>query len=449
MNAFRSLCHTARYLFALAVVFALAWQPGTPSAGQANDPTPPEETVRLIFIHHSCGENWLSDGNGNLGMQLGKNNYFVSDTNYGWGPNSIGDNTDIINWPEWFQGSDSASYMAAVYAEAGQNSNYTRTLADPGGENEIVMFKSCYPNSNLDGQPNDPPEEGYDFTVGNAKFIYNSLLTYFETRPDKLFIVITAPPVQDPMFADNARGFNTWLVQDWLNENNYPLSNVAVWDFYNVLSHKDNHHRFNNGEVEYTNSHGDNTSAYASSGDDDHPNAKGNQKATEEFIPMLNIYYNRWRNAGPTEPVVVVPVQPEIEATEPGEEEAQPAAPLTTSDLIDDFEAEAPAEGEGWVAYWDEAVAENRLACQPQTGTAYSGSAALYLNFSIAPESWATCTFVYPELRDWSAAQGLSFYIHAGEAALLLDVIAYGGTADALESYIVSIETTQEMVNAC
>ena len=25
---------------------------------------PPEEPVRLIFIHHSCGSNWLSDGNG-------------------------------------------------------------------------------------------------------------------------------------------------------------------------------------------------------------------------------------------------------------------------------------------------------------------------------------------------------------------------------------------------
>jgi hypothetical protein len=44
---------------------------------------PPEDPVRLIFVHHSCGSNWLSDGNGGLGIALRDNNYFVSDTNYG------------------------------------------------------------------------------------------------------------------------------------------------------------------------------------------------------------------------------------------------------------------------------------------------------------------------------------------------------------------------------
>ena len=65
----------------------------------------PGAPVKLIFIHHSCGENWLSDGDGGLGSALGKNNYFVSDTNYGWGPSNIGDRTDIVNWTEWFSSS--------------------------------------------------------------------------------------------------------------------------------------------------------------------------------------------------------------------------------------------------------------------------------------------------------------------------------------------------------
>ena len=41
----------------------------------------------------------MADDYGGLGLALGNNNYFVSDTNYGWGPNSIGDRTDILNWP--------------------------------------------------------------------------------------------------------------------------------------------------------------------------------------------------------------------------------------------------------------------------------------------------------------------------------------------------------------
>src|SRR6266498_493935 len=76
----------------------------------SNDPSHPSSVVKLIFIHHSTGQNWLADDNGGLGIALGQNNYFVSDTNYGWGPNSIGDSTDIPNWPDWFRSSDTPSY---------------------------------------------------------------------------------------------------------------------------------------------------------------------------------------------------------------------------------------------------------------------------------------------------------------------------------------------------
>jgi hypothetical protein len=77
--------------------------------------------------------------------------------------------------------------------------------ADPGGENEIIMFKSCYPNSYLEGNPDDPPTTGdkplrgqdcwsEHHTIANAKGIYSDILAYFATRQDKLFTVITAPP---------------------------------------------------------------------------------------------------------------------------------------------------------------------------------------------------------------------------------------------------------------
>ena len=55
------------------------------------------------------------------GQALMNNNYFVSATNYGWGPDGIGDRTDIYNWPEWFTGEHSAAILSALYAESGQN----------------------------------------------------------------------------------------------------------------------------------------------------------------------------------------------------------------------------------------------------------------------------------------------------------------------------------------
>ena len=57
----------------------------------ADDPSPPAAPVKLIFIHHSTGGNWLADPNGDqpyggLGRALMDNNYYVSAANYGWGP---------------------------------------------------------------------------------------------------------------------------------------------------------------------------------------------------------------------------------------------------------------------------------------------------------------------------------------------------------------------------
>jgi hypothetical protein len=103
-----------------------------PDSGQArNDssslnPNPPDQSVRLIFIHHSTGENWLADGNGRLGIALRDNNYYVSDTNYGWGTDGIGDSTDIGHWWLWFRGPSSGITMTDLYAENDQHASYSR-----------------------------------------------------------------------------------------------------------------------------------------------------------------------------------------------------------------------------------------------------------------------------------------------------------------------------------
>lgn len=250
---------------------------------------PPASTAKLIFMHHSCGRNWLSDSDGGLGTALMNSNYFVSDTYYGWGPDSIGSSTDIGHWYNWFRGPSSSTYLAALYPESTQDSTYSRLGADPGGENEIIMFKSCYPNSALHGDPGDPvPPIGSNdlrgqscgsahHTVANAKGIYIDLLEYFKTMQDKLFVVIAAPPLMSGTYADNARAFNDWLVNDWLD--GYEFYNVFVFDLYNVLTSNGgdydtndldwvtgNHHRWWNNEVQHKEDDGANTLAYPRGG---------------------------------------------------------------------------------------------------------------------------------------------------------------------------------------
>jgi hypothetical protein len=272
---------------------------GGGARGQTLNPDPPAATVKLVFVHHSTGENWLRDDYGGLGAALGLSNYFVSDTTYGWGPNAIGDATDIPNWLDWFDSADTPAIMAALFAESATHADYARSLTDPGGQNEIVMFKSCFPNSDLAGSPDDPPSADGWLTVGHAKYVYNRILRYFAAHPEKLFVVITAPPLTDATNAANARAFNLWLVNDWLAENLYPLRNVAVFDFYNVLTGPDHHHRYSAGAIQHVFTPGQDTSYYPSApgGADDHPSAVGSQKATGEYVPLLNVFYHRWQES--------------------------------------------------------------------------------------------------------------------------------------------------------
>jgi hypothetical protein len=292
-----------------------------PSGGEAASPSRP----KLIFVHHSSGENWLSDENGGLGLALMEHGYFVSDTNYDWGPSlsdlggPIGSFTDTGHWWTWFQGPESGKILQALFVESEQHASYSRLEQDPGGENQIILFKSCFPNSALEGSPDDPPtgadnplrgmDSGSGFqTVANAKGIYVDLLEVFAANPDKLFVAITAPPLQEDETtaeqAANARAFNRWLATEWLAD--YPMAKVAVFDFYNVLTSNGgspdqndagassgNHHRLVDGDVEYIYDQGSDTSAYAYPGDS-HPTSAGNQKATEEFVPLLDWYVQQW-----------------------------------------------------------------------------------------------------------------------------------------------------------
>ena len=406
-----------------------------------------------MFIHHSCGENWLADSHGGLGRALAENNYFVSDTNYGWGPSGIGDRTDIIDWPEWFTGRRSPEVLSALYRESEQHCEYTRNGSDPGGENQVVMFKSCFPNSNLEGRPTDAAARGEGLTVANAKAIYIELLKYFASRPDKLFVVVTAPPLQDRTHAANARAFNRWLVQDWLT--GYGGSNVAVFDFYNVLTGAGHHHRFRGGRVEHTCQPGADSLYYPSDGDD-HPSPDGNRRATTEFVPLLNVFYNRWLATKPTE---VSPNEPAgnlseaMTKTEPQPERgasaeskndtAKPVATTAAKELVDDFEQKPDT----WQLFRDNEE-QARLEFTRDMEVKHGGKGSLHIRYDLAPANWATCSLVHERPRDWSRFRSLSLYLHADQSDQPLTVVVYAGKSSAeLAHFQCRVKTTQEAVD--
>ncbi len=256
------------------------------------------EPLDLLFIHHSCGgELFAAAGaergtncilvthtnGGGLRAVLEKEGYRVHEASYG---SKLGENTDIFDWLPKFR-----TEMEDILACDMQDARY-----QDGRHNEVVMFKSCFPNNEFVGEGTAPGKpEGPELTVWNAKATYTALLGEFRKHPQVLFVCVRAPPmarIERPKpllkrMAKNLRGrgyllatsgplareFNNWLssTDGWLK--GYGLKNVVVFDYYDILTGR--------GRSDFC--------AYATeNGYDSHPSREGNEKAAEALGPFLN-----------------------------------------------------------------------------------------------------------------------------------------------------------------
>lgn len=255
-----------------AAIVEMTEAPVTETIGIDTVPEPVQTGMaekNLVFIHHSVGENWLRQG---LAGALNKHGYHVADITYGW--REFGDHTDTSDWPVWF----TDAVMGLVYPELGTMSA-ENSISPADADNWIVLFKSCFPNSDVGD------------SIADEMAVYNSLLPYFASRQDKMFILVTPPPMIQISTPGLTRQLCNWLTDrkdGWLS--GQERGNVFVFDLYNILTHPDAHHRLENGQEVHTEVSSEDMLYYHSDWDD-HPNLQGNEKATEEFIPLLEHWY--------------------------------------------------------------------------------------------------------------------------------------------------------------
>lgn len=215
---------------------------------------------RLAFIHHSVGRNWLNDGLRDELMAEGISVQSISRNC------DLGSETDMNHWIPKF--SDHINEIISF-------DSYEENNISTDKENDIIMFKSCYPNSDIaaDGTPSgDPfaPEK----TISNYQAIFDSLKNIFAEQPNKTFIYVTFPPIhQMNTTAENAsraRKFNNWIKSEFADfySEETGLNNFVVFDLFDVLADENNFLK-----EEYVRREGDS-----------HPNTKGNRAATRVFM---------------------------------------------------------------------------------------------------------------------------------------------------------------------
>ncbi len=227
---------------------------------------------KMIFLHHSVGNGILTRGG--LRDSLLEMGIFIKGATYG---DEIGNKTDMCDWLPKFQTNMSQifnfKYHPNIYYSDGQS-------------NDIVMFKSCYPNSNIVGDgtlPGDPHSQ--ERTLANYKATFESIGAEMRKYPEKLFIYLTAPPLiaesTSPENARRAKEFNAWLTAEYLPqyEQESPTKNFKIFDLFNVLSDENGFLREEFRREDRTNSH---------------PNPLGSQTAAAKFLEFFRPINENW-----------------------------------------------------------------------------------------------------------------------------------------------------------
>jgi len=167
----------------------------------------------------------------------------------------------------------------------------------------------------------------------------------------------------------------------------------------------------------------------------------------------LNIFSHRWQAGAPQPlPPAATSVPEPLEASPTESPAALPPADSTDGmastgmasiGMIDTFESSCDLSSSGWQSYHDEATS-TQISCAPKAAQAYHGASALQMDFDVPAGGWATCDLAFDDAQNWSAADGISFSLHAAQAGLVFNVDLYATLPDGRATYVYTIETSPE-----
>lgn len=180
----------------------------------------------IIFLHQSTGRNLIEQGK--VREQFQQAGYDFWDHDY----NDIGlrDPNGLFKGYSYNVPNDNTNPdgLAAIFKQP----TYPLPFNTLSGllQHEVIILKSCFPNSDIQS----------DESLAQRKNSYLEIRSRMDQYPDKIFILLTLPPLNpaetSPEAAARARA-----LADWLNSSEFSNGhpNIFVFDFFNLLIEQD------------------------------------------------------------------------------------------------------------------------------------------------------------------------------------------------------------------
>lgn len=193
--------------------------------GCGGDESSRENSMKIVFLHHSTGrkiwdggiKKWIKSYNKNNGTNYRiEEREFPARSPYGW------NNYPYDYWNIWVNHAGEQEY----------NKEPTLELLTP--EYDAIVFKHCYPVSNVQPDVGEPAVDSPEKRVENYVLQYEALKEKLHQFPDTRFILWTgAAQVKAKVSeeeAQRARQFFEWVKNEW----DEPGDNIFVWDLFDL-----------------------------------------------------------------------------------------------------------------------------------------------------------------------------------------------------------------------
>jgi hypothetical protein len=194
------------------------------------------EMKKILFLHHSTGYNvWIGKTNKYVYKLTRKGDVKKYFDNY-----NKKNKTDYVITEQFFP-------KGAPYGWKNYPYDYYNIWVKNSGENpymdestleiltkkyDVIIFKHCFPVSNILEDTGTPDINSEERRVENYKLQYNALKNKMREFPDSKFIVWTpAVHVKNVITEGEAlrtQEFYNWIVNEWDEKGD----NIFIWDFY-------------------------------------------------------------------------------------------------------------------------------------------------------------------------------------------------------------------------